>query len=239
MRRTILMLPTVLAFTGLLFAQQPLQTPETSSEVPALTNFHSVIYPLWHDAWPNKDAKKLGELLPDVESGVKEIAAAELPGILRERKDAWEKEVKALQAIAAEYRSAAEHQQTQPLLDAAEKLHMQYEKLVRILRPSLKEMGEFHAALYVLYHYYMPGDSVERMQQSAVTLKEKMTTLNAAILPERLKAKEDMFNATRKNLALAVDALATLAPKGDVKEMRGAVEKVHAEYQKLDDLLVK
>ncbi len=239
MRRTVLLLLMTSLCTGLLLSQATQHPSETSAEVPALNNFHTVIYTIWHDAWPGKDTKKLEALAPDVESGVKEIAAAALPGILRERKDAWDMQVKALQAIAADYRSALDAKQPQQLLDAAEKLHMQYEKLVRVLRPSITELGEFHTSLYMLYHYYMPGDSVARMQQSAVALKEKMVALNAAVLPDRLKAKEEVFNASRKDLTLAVDAFASVAPKGDAKEMHTAVEKVHEQYQKLDDVLAK
>ena len=239
MRRTVLLLLITLVCAGSLLSQATQLPSETSAEVPALTNFHTVIYAIWHDAWPGKDTKKLEALAPEVESGVKDIAAATLPGILRERKDAWDMQVKALQTIAADYRSALVAKQPQQLLDAAEKLHMQYEKLVRVLRPSIKELGEFHTSLYMLYHYYMPGDSVARMQQSAVTLNEKMVALNAAVLPERLKAKEEVFKASRIELTQAVAAFALVAPKGDVKEMRTAVEKVHEQYQKLDDVLAK
>ncbi len=67
--------------------------------------------------------------------------------------------------------------------------------LVRVIRPALKELDEFHAVLYMLYHYYMPGDSLEQMKSSAVALKEKMVVLNKAVLPERLKSKEPAFAA--------------------------------------------
>ncbi len=220
-------------------AQQTQHSAETSTDVAALTNFHTVIYAIWHEAWPNKDAQRLTELLPDIESGVAEIAAAKLPGILREKQEAWNAQVTVLQSIAADYRSASEGKNNQHLLEAAEKLHMQYEKLVRVLRPSLKEIGEFHAELYMLYHYYMPGDSVAKMQESATRLQQRMAALKSATLPERLKGKEEGFNVARNDLAEAVEAYGAIAPNGDLKEMRGAIEKLHAKYQKLDDLLVK
>ena len=40
-------------------------------------------------------------------------------------------------ALFKEYRAAVEAKQKQPLLDAAEKLHAQYEALVRVIRPPL------------------------------------------------------------------------------------------------------
>ena len=227
---------TVSAFSR---AQQVQHGAETTSEVPALTNFHTVIYAIWHDAWPKKDMTQLADLLPKIEAGVKEISDATLPGILRDKKDAWDAQVKGLQSIAGEYRSAVDRKESQQLLDAAERLHMQYEKLARAIRPALKELEDFHAELYVLYHYYMPGDSIARMQESAIVLKKKMAILNGAELPGRLKAKEQMFTTARNDLYAAVEAFAAIAPKGDVKDMRSSVGTLHEKYEKLDDLLTK
>jgi len=221
------------------WAQEPQQSADGKAVVPALTEFHPVIYKLWHDAWPAKNTGLMKELLPKVEAGVHDIATAELPGILRERKGAWDDEVKSLQAIANEYRSAAGGNQAQPLLDAAEKLHSQYEKLMRVIRPSLKELGEFHEALYPLYHYYMPGDSLEKIQQSAKMLKEKMAALKSAALPPRLQAQGMEFKALKVDLAEAVDAFAAGAPGGNLKELRKAIETVHERYQKLDEFLTQ
>ncbi len=221
------------------WAQEPRQSADGKAEVPALTEFHPVIYKLWHDAWPAKNTGLMKELLPKVEAGVRDIAAAELPGILRERKGAWDAEVKSLQGIANEYRLAAGGDQSQPLLDAAEKLHAQYEKLMRVIRPSLKELGEFHAALYPLYHYYMPEDSLEKIQQSAETLKQKMAELKDAALPPRLQAQGMEFKALKVDLAEAVDAFVAAAPAGNLKELRKAIETVHERYQKLDEFLMQ
>ncbi|MDM7917132.1 MAG: hypothetical protein QUU85_17960, partial [Candidatus Eisenbacteria bacterium] len=67
-------------------AQAP--ADETKAEVPELIALHEVIYPLWHEAWPSKNAAMIKELLPQVEAHVQAIRAAELPGILRDKKPA-------------------------------------------------------------------------------------------------------------------------------------------------------
>lgn len=72
-------------------------TAETSATVPALRDFHSVVYRIWHTAWPKKDYDMLAALLPEVEKGVAMVAGVELPGILREKKTAWTQEVEKLQ----------------------------------------------------------------------------------------------------------------------------------------------
>lgn len=207
---------------------------EVKAQVPELRAFHTVIYEIWHGAWPKKDTEQLAALLPKVEAGVTSVAGAKLPGILRDREPAWKDNVAGLQAIAADYRNAVEKKDQQKLLDAAEKLHSQYEKLVRVIRPALPELEDFHAVLYMLYHYYMPGDSLAQMKSSAVALKEKMASLDKAALPDRLKSKEPVFTTARQKLAKSVDALATIAPSDDLKKIKAAVVSVHTDYQALE-----
>jgi hypothetical protein len=234
--RALLFCVALLASGTMLQAQGSAQphSSEVTAEVPALKAFHTVIYEIWHGAWPKKDTEQLAALLPKVEAGVKSVAEAELPGILRERKAAWKENVLALQAIAADYRDAVEDQDQQALLDVAEKLHSQYERLVRVIRPPLKELEEFHAVLYVLYHYYMPGDSLEQMKSSAASLKEKMVLLDKAVLPERLKSKDPAFSAARQKLSTSVDALVSTAVSNDMKSIKSAVGMVHADYQTME-----
>ena len=233
----LLVFAAALVLSPALATGQTVRTGETTAEVPALTEFHSVIFEIWHTAWPAKDIQKLVALLPSVEKGVQAIAAAELPGILREKKAAWVERVGGLQSIAAAYRAAVDGKKDRELLDAAEKLHSQYEQLVRTVRPVLTQLDQFHAVLYPLYHYYMPGDSVDQMRQSAAALNEKMAVLNKATLPERMKARQPGFDAARKALARAVEDLSSAAAHGDLSALKKAGERVHDEYLRVERVL--
>ena len=212
-------------------------TAETSATVPALRDFHSVIYKIWHTAWPKKDYDMLAALLPEVEKGVAMVTSAELPGILREKKTAWTQEVEKLQGILKEYKATVEAKQKQPLLDAAEKLHAQYEALVRVIRPPLKELDEFHVVLYKLYHYYMPQESLTLVKASAEQLQEKMTLLNKVILPSRFKTREGSFKTARTQLDRSVSELGTAVASNDSGKIKAAVETVHSRYEVLAQTL--
>ena len=232
MKKTLALVSLALLLAGT--ARSTTVDPETEARVPALSSFHEVVYPLWHDAWPKKDVDALVALTPKVEAGVEAIAKAELPGILRDRKATWDAAVVRLKAIAAEYGAAAAKKDGPALLAAAESLHAQFERMVRIVRPALKELDAFHGTLYVLYHRQLDPFVPEGVAQSVKTLKEKMGPLSAATLPERLKAKEAAFVAARGQLSTAVDgAVATLDGK-DEKAIRAAVEVVHTRYQELE-----
>jgi hypothetical protein len=234
--KQIILTLLVLAFTCQpLFSQEASKhhATETSANVPELNEFHKVIFKIWHSAWPNKDFDLLTDLLPEIERGVAAVANAELPGILREKKVAWKNGLEKLKAIVKEYKAAIEAKQKQPLLDAAEKLHAQFEALVRVIRPQLKELEDFHAVLYIIYHYYMPQDSLEEVKVSVGQLQDKMTALNKAILPPRFKGKEESFAVARNQLDKAVAELAAMIHSNEAGKIKVAVEAMHTSYKAL------
>lgn len=207
---------------------------ETKAEVPALYEFHEVIYKIWHEAWPNKDAALLTQLVSEVEAGVAKVAQAPLPGILRDRKAAWDKGVADLQGIAKEYKEAAAAKENQRLLDAAEKLHSQFERLIRTIRPVTKEIDAFHVVLYRLYHYELPAFDAAKIKTTVGELKEKMTALNASELPERRKNLSEPYKAARAKLSAAVDDLVAKVEGQDEAAIKASIETMHSAYQALE-----
>jgi hypothetical protein len=207
---------------------------EVKSQVPALKKLHTQIYQLWHTAWPKKDTTMMVSLCPEIEKGVTEVAAAELPGILREKKAAWKEGVTQLQTITGQYKSALAGAEIQPKLDAAERLHAQYEKLMRIIRPAMKEVDAFHQVLYMIYHYYLPEHQTEKLAAAVTELSAKMDTLDRATLPERLQGKEASFKAARTKLSASVAYLKGVMTSKDEKKIQDAVRRMHSDYEALD-----
>ncbi len=207
---------------------------ETVMEVPALSDFHTVIYQVWHTAWPEKNYTMLKELFPEIESGSKKIAEVQLAGIFRDKEKIWKENVEKLIDIVSEYKTAMEYNDNAELLDYAEQLHSQYEKLVRIVRPVLKELSDFHETLYPLYHYYLPENNVEKIHSAVKILQEKMLALNNATLSERWKKKEADFIESRKELSDAVQMLADMFPSNDTAEIAERIETMHKKYQDVE-----
>jgi hypothetical protein len=207
---------------------------ETKAEVPALKDFHSVVYTLWHTAWPEKDIALLSTLADDIEKGADAIAKAELPGILRDKKADWDERTSQLTKIVAEYKNAIQTKDDEALLAAAEKLHSQYEKLVRLIRPPLPEIDSFHTALYPLYHYYLPEYDIEKIRKSVSALEERMEMLNKTSLPERRKNLTQVFTEKRSVLAASVTALRPALNTNKKETIQAAIEKMHQDYQSLE-----
>jgi hypothetical protein len=210
---------------------------ETQASVPELAAFHEPIRILWHKAWPAKDFEMLAALLPEVEAGAAKVAEAELPGILRDKQAAWDEGVKNLGAIVTEYREAVGKKDLQATLDAAERLHSQFEMMVRVVRPPLKELDAFHQVLYKLYHYDYPEYDLEAIRASVKGLQDKMAGLEQATLHPRLQSKQAEFEAGRKELGAAVDDLMKILEAGkDKKTVEDAIEGMHDKYVALESV---
>lgn len=233
-------------FVALLFSIAPFALPahaqeksvpgegEAVARVEPLDRFHEVIFPMWHDAWPKKDTEKLRALLPEVNEGIAAIVSAELPGILREKRKAWDLGVADLKAAGESYNAAAADKDPQALLGAAQMLHSRYEALARIRRPVLKEIEDFHVTLYTLYHYELPANAIRKIRLAAATLKTKMEVLNKAVLPERLRGKLDAFVVARASLGASMAALDSVLSTDDEAAIRNAVVTIHGKFETLN-----
>jgi len=207
---------------------------EMKAGVPELDKLHEVIYPMWHVAYPNRDTGKLRELWPDLQKDIAALEKAELPGILRDKKEAWQKSLESLKATEKAYGEALDKGTAADKLKAAEQLHWAYEVLMRTIRPRLKEMNAFHEALYKIYHYYLPNKDQKSLKEILPMLKAKMDTLDRATLPQYLAAKQEAFTKARTDLSKKVKRVAAAAPKGNWTRTKTAIEEMHTAYQSLD-----
>lgn len=230
----ILALSATLIVSPALLGQTTDTVSDTTSDMPALRDFHTVVYKIWHDAWPRGDAQLLAQLQPDVEKLGNAIVSSDLPGMLREKKAAWDTAIADFRKIMQDYKAAAAPLDSAKLLAAAERLHSQYELLVRVIRPALREMDDFHKTLYVLFHYQMPKDDMEGIRSSVAVLKDKMVVLDKATLPDRLKSKERGFNTARARLSKSVTALDEAVAKGTATTIKARINTMHSNYQLLE-----
>jgi hypothetical protein len=217
-------------------AAVPAIAQETESAVPELTAFHEVIYPIWHTAYPDKDIAMLKSLVPQVNELAAKVFAAQLPGILRDKQAKYDAGLAEFRKSVEAYNAAAKGADDKAMLDAAEVLHAKYEMLVRILRPVLKEMDDFHKVLYVVFHKDLPDKKWDNIRTAAPELKAKAEAVTLAKLSTRLEPKAEMFKAAAVELVNAASTLAALGPKAEGKAIEEAVLKLHTRYQELEKI---
>jgi hypothetical protein len=234
LKSLVVLLYIILVLPTITLTQEKLED-EINASVAELKEFHPTIYEIWHNAWPNKDIALLEKLLPDVKAGYTKLQDAKLPGILRDKTEIWNLNLKTLSEIIVGYQSSVEKRDSVALLNAAEKLHSQYERIVRVIKPILKELETFHQTLYMLYHYYTPEYNYAKIKQSVGELSKKMEVLNKANLPKQLQEKDAEFNKACKELAVSLKNLKSVVKKEKDKEkIIDAVEKMHTKYQALE-----
>jgi hypothetical protein len=221
---------------GFAAAQEHALPAEVKAEVPALTALHEVIFDLWHNAWPTRDVAHMKELLPEVDRRAAAVTAAKLPGILRDKQDEWKAGVVAFNQALARYRKAAAAGAEQPLLDAVEALHMRFENLVRIIRPVMPELQDYHVVLYRIYHYDLPQKDLATLAQNSEELERRCGALASAAVPKRFAAIGDRLAEEVARLCAATASLHAAAAGGDGDGIAKAVEAVHTQYQTVEGL---
>lgn len=211
---------------------------ELKAEVPELVQYHKVIYKLWHSFWPNKDIGGIVQSFEDIRKGANNIKNAKLPGILRDKKKLWDENVERLIGIVNEMSEAIDNGDSVLILKKAEDLHSQYEKLVRIVKPVIKELEEFHQILYVLYHYYVPEYNVKKIKETAPELRNKAEKLKEERLLEKIKSSaRDEFKVRVNKLYDEVLSFVELVEGNfDAKSVKRKIEKVHSSYQAVEKL---
>jgi len=183
-----------------LFTQDQEHSSEINSSIPELSDFHEVIYPIWHTAYPGKDTMMLKEMVSEVNKGAEKIYSAQLPGILRDKKQAWDEGIKKFRSSVERYDKATEGNDEEEMLSSAEELHSSFEMLVRIIKPVTKEVDEFHKVLYMIYHHYWPNKNKEEFKGAVDDLVIRAEELNTCVLPKWATDNTEVFREQSQRL---------------------------------------
>lgn len=212
------------------------QTQDTVWRVPELDDFHDVMHPIWHDAYPNKDFEALKKYVDEVNEKAKAVYSAQLPGINREKQLKWNEGVIKFQAAVEEFNKTAQADDNEGLLKAAENLHTNYEMLVRIIRPVLKEIDEFHKTLYVIYHDFLPNKNYKKLGTVTDKLIKQAKAITKAKLPARLESKKGAFDLAASDLLTSTQDLKKRVKSKNKISIDAAVENMHTKYQNLEEI---
>ena len=229
----------VVLFSKKLFSQHQIDSSEITSSVPELIKFHDVIYLIWHEAYPAKDIKALNGFVPDIKTAMAKINEAKLPGILRDKEGKWKDALKEFNKAADDYYKAGEGNNDQAMLDAAENLHSNFEMMVRVLKPVLKEVDEYHKILYVIFHKLYPDkkyNEIANLMDELINKADAITKVQEEKLKKRIPNKIDDFNKTAKDLYEATVTLKDEIMANDASKIDKAVNDMHSKYQKLESV---
>lgn len=229
----------LLAGTSVAIAQNEEHSAEISTSVPELANFHKIIFPMWHKAYPAKDTATLRNFVPEIKENMAKINAAKLPGILREKEELWKSELAKFNTVAENYYKACESKDMDAILKAAEKFHSAYEGMNRVIKPFVKEMDAYHKTLYVIYHKMLPENQfneIASVMDQLIAEADAITKFPQDQLAKRLKDNTPKYYTISKELYDAtVNVKKVLEDKNNDKS-RAAIEQMHTTYQKLESV---
>jgi len=218
--------------------QPAVEIPESEIEasVPELTEMHDLVYPLWHTAFPEKDYDLIHELVHQFDPGMAVLDTIKLPGILREKQAAWDEGWAKMKESFAALQTAAHADDEAGMLEHTEAFHMDYERLVRVIRPLVAELDAFHQEMYKLYHYYMPAYDLEKIRETVAAMEIKLVALGEAELSSRLTDKQGDFDEAVVALAAQVAALAEELNDPSKRAVTAAIESVHTAYANVEKI---
>jgi hypothetical protein len=219
-----------------LFAQTDVDSSEIKAEVPALDNFHDIIYPIWHVAYPSKDYAALRSYVDGVDSESQKIYGAKLPGILRDKQEMWEKGVDEFKVAVEEYKKIAAEKDDTMLMKAAENLHSKYESLVHIVHPVIPELDQFHQVLYMIYHKYLPQEDYNQINLDSDELVKRAEALTKVKLNGDDEKLQKRFEDYSTRLLHSSEKLREQLKSSDYQMVKYGVDDVHNLYQKIEAL---
>lgn len=215
---------------------QEVSTAELTAEVSELDAVHDVMSPLWHEAFPAQDYEAIAAAIPHFEASLSALGEAELPGILQDKQAKWDEQKELLMDSYEGLKAAVDAGNQAEMLAYTEAFHMNYEGMVRIVRPVLPELEAFHQHLYGLYHYYGPGYDLEKIGGSATKMAAAIPPLQAAELPSRLADHQAHFEMVVTQLGEAVGALITTLDNPSKADVEAAIDTVHAAYEEVEGI---
>ncbi len=239
MKRTLLILPILIL--ALFFIKDAAAKCETDSSeikwrVQELSDFHDVIYVIWHEAYPSKDIATLKSFVPQIKFHIEAINNVSLPGIVQDKANKWKEGLSVLNSSAEQYYKAAEGNDDQAILDAAEELHAKYEMMVRTIAPVMKEVDIYHQLLYIIYHKYLPNKDFASLSGVIDDLVTRAENIKTGKMSKRVESKKDEFLSVTDELIESTKALKEVLATDEATKIEAAVEVMHTKYMKLEQL---
>ena len=210
-------------------------------KVKEIEDFTETMHTIWHDGWVNKDVKMLTEMYPKAETFVNNLEKAGIPKGLEERKDKWERGVRAIKLALTNYKDAIDNKQDKELLDAVERFHQIFESIVATTKPYVKEVEEFHKHMAKMYHRHYPDFDLKEIKKDVQEMYDVIEDLEEAKLPKFYESKKESFDKAVIELKHTVEDLDKYIKKNkdlqkDDKTLSDKVEALHTAFHTLSEI---
>jgi hypothetical protein len=204
----------------------------------AMDDFHEVLAPLWHEAYPKKDFKAIREQAPLFQKKLFVLLRAPLPNNLEEEKlDSLFIKRQMLSFYVSQFGMAAADTVDSALASALEQMHGAYEELAKVFAVEIKELDSFHETLYFIWHDALPKKNYSAIKETVPVLKAEIDSLMKVSLPYGCTKNKEEFEKKRTALKDAVYQVALVCQKGTNQQIEEALNLMHEKFMELNMLL--
>jgi hypothetical protein len=204
----------------------------------AMNDFHSVLYPMWHQAYPGKDFKAIREQAPIFKQKLMTLIVIPAPDDMEEaQREAFFTKRQELAFYVDQYAKAATDSSDSVLAADFEKMHWGYEELDKVFMVEIKQLDSFHETLYYLWHKALPAKDYKSVKQTVPVLKAEVDSIMLVKLPASCQDIKVDFEAKRTALKDAVYQLADVCQKGTNQQIDDALALMHERFMELSSVL--
>lgn len=200
--------------------------------------FHQVMAPAWHQAWPAKDYEALFSAGDEFSTLFKRIAFLKPQFKTEDRRQAFLEHRADFAQLVREYHQACRDQDSSAVIEIMPRLHDAFEATASTLLPVFyPEFEGFVVTLNLIIETHLPDENMDGLTGSTETLVRKAEGLDAETVPSELSSvraevvkRQDRLRTLSHELsrALAEDDMAAF--KSTLSVLEGEVQKFIADF---------
>ena len=232
--RTLISLIILISFIlmGSVMAQCPANRAAEEGH-DAYSEFHHVMAPAWHNAWPNKDYDALIEAGPQFVEKFEDIEKMKPVFKTDARKERYEENLKEFSRLVTAYAKAAETGDKDLVYKLMPDLHEAFENAAGSLLPiQYREIDGLYITTSLILENHLPKNNEEGINSSTETLVVKSKQLNKETIPEELKDKEKEILVVFDDMKKVIAEIKKCCDEKDMDSYKKNAEKLNGQLEK-------
>ena len=204
----------------------------------AFADFHAVMAPAWHRAWPDSDFTALFNAGPEFSRLFKPIGLMKPKFNSSSRRDAFLKNRQEFAQVVSDYFEACQKQDREQVYVLMPRLHSAFEATAALLVPiSYPELEGIQITINLIKEHHLPEANRIGIEGSTATLAERASRLTIDQLPPDLAARRDEIAPRLEEVRAQIATLQRLLAADDMNGystalsgLESSVNRIIAEY---------
>lgn len=230
-------LKSVLGFMLLFFllSATPAKAMKFEPHFPALLEFHTALFNIWVEVYPNHDWDALRSALPDLVSKMGALENTQPPEFYQGNISVFFQRLKVLSKAVSALSGKAENHEDPALSGALTAVYNGFYTLVQSVQLRPRELDEFHDVLFLMWHDDYPAKNIKALKRHLPDLKMKMEGIIMAKLGTQFINIHKMdFGFAAVELEKCIEELDRQASAGHEEKTWAELKNIQLKYMMLD-----